>query len=109
VAAKTKRARIKLLKHVIVEGKHVDKGSKLEMDRHKATELVAAGQAEFVDEDADDDRELEESEQLGVRIEAPTHGDPGIRHLDPGPHEVSKREEADEIAAPHKAKVKKRA
>jgi hypothetical protein len=85
VAAKTKRARIRLLKHVIIEGKHTDKGSKLEMDRHKATELVSTGQAEFMDEadDEKDGRDLEDGEQMGVRIEHPTHGDPGVKHLDP--------------------------
>lgn len=85
MAAKTKRARIKLLKHVLIEGKHTEKGSKLEMDRSKATELVSAGQAEFVDEDDEDGRDREEEEQIGVRIERPTHGDPGVRTLDPKP------------------------
>lgn len=85
MAAKTKRARIKLLKHVIIEGKHTDKGSKLEMDRHKATELVSAGQAQFLDEDDKDERELEDEEQIGVRIEQPTNGDPGVKNLDPKP------------------------
>lgn len=85
MAAKTKRARIKLLKHVIIEGKHTEKGTRLEMDRHKATDLVSAGQAKFEDEDEDDGRELEEEEQSGVRIERPTNGDPGVRHLDPQP------------------------
>jgi len=83
VAAKTKRARIKLLKGVIIEGKHTDAGKVIEMDRHKATELVAAHQAEFVDEDKDDDRDLEGAEQHGVRIEAPTHGDPGPAEVEP--------------------------
>lgn len=86
MAVKTKRARIKLVKHVLIEGKHVEKGSKLEMDRHKATELVSAGQAEFLDEDDDDGRDREDGEeQLGVRIERPTNGDPGIKNLDPKP------------------------
>lgn len=83
MAGKTKRARIKLLKHTIVEGKIAAKGSTVEMDRHKATELVAAKQAEFVDEDADDDREREENPQYGVRIETPTHGDPGPEIVEP--------------------------
>lgn len=86
MATKTKRARIKLLKHVIIDGgKVAEKGSKLEMDRHKATELVSAGQAEFLDEDDNDGREHEEEEQLGVRIERPTNGDPGVKNLDPKP------------------------
>jgi hypothetical protein len=85
VAAKTKRARITLLKHTIIEGKVTDKGTTVEMDRHKATELVSAKQAEFVEEDdeADDGREREESEQYGVRIETPTHGDPGPEIVEP--------------------------
>jgi hypothetical protein len=79
MAGKTKRARIKLKKHVIVEDKVVEKGKTLEMDRHKATDLVNAGQAEFVDDDEgeEDGRAVEEREQYGVRIETPTHGDPG--------------------------------
>lgn len=87
MAAKTKRARIKLLKHVIIEGKHTDKGKTIEMDRHKASELVSAGQAEFVDEENEDGREVEDGgEEFGVRIERPTHGDPGpaeVEHQKP--------------------------
>lgn len=84
MAAKTKRARITLKKHVIVEGKIVEKGKTLEMDRHKATELVSAGQAEFVGEGEgeEDGRAVEEREQYGVRVERPTHGDPGPVVLD---------------------------
>lgn len=92
MAAKTKRARLKILKNVIIEGKVAEKGATVEMDRHKATELVAAKQAEFVDEDADDDREREESEQYGVRIEAPTHGDPGPEIVEPHGIDPSKSE-----------------
>lgn len=80
MAQKTKRARILLKKSIILEGKgHVEKGTTLEMDRHKATELVSVGQAEFIedDEDEEDGREIEEREQYGVRVETPTNGDPG--------------------------------
>jgi hypothetical protein len=91
VAAKTKRARIKLVKNVIIEGKHTDAGKTIEMDRHKATELVSAGQAEFVNEDdKDDERDVEESEQYGVRIEKPTHGDPGPQEVEPVKGKVKK-------------------
>jgi hypothetical protein len=83
VAAKTKRARIKLKKHVLVEGKITEAGTTIELDRHKASELVSAGQAEFIDEDNEDGREVETGEQYGVRIEAPTHGDPGPRKVEP--------------------------
>ena len=83
MAAKTKRARIKLLKHVIIEGKHTDAGKTIEMDRHKASELVASGQAKFDDEENEDGRDLEGEEQHGVRIEAPTHGDPGPAEVEP--------------------------
>jgi hypothetical protein len=89
VAAKTKRARIKLLKHVLIEGKHTEAGSTLEMDRHKATELVSVGQAEFVDEDNEDDREVEKGEQYGVRIESPTNGDPGPREVTPNKPKIT--------------------
>jgi hypothetical protein len=87
MAKKTKRARIKLVKHIIVDGNVAEKGKTLEMDRVKATELVNAGQAEFVgeDEDEEDGRELEEREQYGVRVETPTHGDPGPVVLDDEP------------------------
>lgn len=60
-------------------GEVVEKGKTLEMDWHKATELVSAGQAEFLDdsEGEEDGRAVEEREQYGVRVETPTHGDPG--------------------------------
>jgi hypothetical protein len=90
VAAKTKRARIKLLKHVRIEGKHTEAGKTIEMDRHKATELVSTGQAEFVDEDNEDGREVETGEQYGVRIEQPTHGDPGPQEVEPNKPRVRK-------------------
>ena len=83
MAAKTKRAKITLLKHVRIDGKHTEAGSTVEMDRNKATDLVSAGQAKFEDEDNEDERELEAGgEQFGVRIEAPTHGDPGPRVIE---------------------------
>lgn len=91
MAAKTKRARIKLLKHVIIEGKHTDKGKTIEIDRYFATSLVSAGQAEFVGEDDKDDRDVEEQEQYGVRIETPTHGDPGPREVDPAKGKVKQK------------------
>jgi hypothetical protein len=94
VAAKTKRARIKLLKHVRIEGKVTEAGTTLEMDRHKATELVSAGQAKLVDEDNEDDREVEKEEQYGVRIETPTHGDPGPREVEPNKAKVVGRKHA---------------
>ena len=90
MAAKTKRARIKLLKHVLIEGKHTEAGSTIEMDRHKASELVSVGQAEFVDEDNEDGREVEAGEQYGVRVESPTHGDPGPREVEPNKAKVRK-------------------
>ena len=90
MAVKTKRARIKLLKHVIIDGKHTDAGKTIEMDRHKATELVSVGQAEFVGEDDQDDRDVEEKEQYGVRVETPTHGDPGPREVEPSKGKVKK-------------------
>lgn len=89
MAAKTKRARIKLLKHVRIEGKHTEAGTTIEMDRHKASELVSSGQAKFVDEDNEDDREVETGEQYGVRIETPTHGDPGPREVEPNRPKVT--------------------
>jgi len=87
MAKKSKRARIQLKKHVLINGKHTEKGTKLELDRVQASDLVSAGQAEFIDEgEGDEDgRDLEEREQYGVRVETPTHGDPGPRVIDQEP------------------------
>lgn len=92
MAKVAKRARIQLIKHVRIEGKVVEKGTKLEMDRYKATELIGAGQAKSLDDDEDEDeREPEDEEQYGVRIESPTNHDPGVKTLEnagnrgPGP------------------------
>ncbi len=83
MAQKAKRARIKLTKHIIVEGKHVDKGKTIELDRGKAQEIVSAGQAKFVDEDDEEPDQAPGGEQYGVRIDTPTHGDPGPKVVEP--------------------------
>jgi hypothetical protein len=69
---------VKLLKGVRIAGKHVDAGKTVEVDRSLANDLVAANQGELVDEEdeARDGRELD-ADQMGVRVETPTHGDPG--------------------------------
>jgi hypothetical protein len=84
VAAKTKRARVKLLKGVRIAGKHVDAGKTIEVDRALANDLTAANQAELVEEDEEsrDGRELA-PEQMGVHVETPTHGDPGHVEIPP--------------------------
>ena len=79
------------MKHVIIEGKHTDAGKTIEMDRHKASELVSANQAKFVDEDDEDGREVEAGETHGVRIEQPTHGDPGPAEVEPSRAKVLRK------------------
>jgi hypothetical protein len=83
VAVKTKRARVKLNKGVRIAGKHYDKGTTLEVDPVLASDMVAGNQAEFVQDNRgeEDGRDVEEKEQLGVRIEKPQHGDPGPREI----------------------------
>ncbi len=83
MAVKTKRARVKLNKGVRIAGKHYDKGTVLELDRALASDIVAGNQGSFVQEDSgeEDGREVEDHEQMGVRIEKPQHGDPGPREI----------------------------
>jgi hypothetical protein len=86
VATKTKRAKVKLLKGVRIDGKHVDAGKRIEVDKALANDLVAANQA-VLDEDEDRvENDLDSplgTTQLGVQMENPTHGDPGHVELPP--------------------------
>ena len=95
MAQKTKRARVKLLKGVRIDGKHVDAGTTVEVDRSLANDLTAANQGELVEEDEEDrdGRELA-PEQMGVHVETPTHGDPGHEVREPRAPKVVHRRRA---------------
>jgi hypothetical protein len=74
VEAKTKK--IKVVKPIIIEGKHVEADSVHTLPRHKAIELIGSGCAM----PADDSDESDETKT--VKIE---HGDPTPKHGDPDP------------------------
>jgi len=78
MAVKVKTVRVELLKHVLIDGRHTHKGSKISLPRGQAIEFVSCGQARYVDEsDADT--------SSGVRMEDPHNLDPDIENRDPAP------------------------
>jgi hypothetical protein len=76
MAVKVKTVRVELLKHVLIDGRHTPKGSKISLPRGQAVEFVSCGQAKFLD-DADADT------GGGVRIDEAHSADPVVEHNDP--------------------------
>jgi hypothetical protein len=78
MALKVKTVRIELLKHVLMNGVHTPKGTKLSLPAGQATEFVSCGQARFLDAG-------DASTAGGVRMEDPHNLDPDIDNGDPAP------------------------
>lgn len=78
MAFKDKKVRVELLKHVLIDGKHTPRGSKIQLNRGQAVEFVSCGQARYMDSDDADTAG-------GVRIDEPHNSDPVAENGDPTP------------------------
>lgn len=78
MAVKVTKVRVELLKHVLIDGRHTPRGSKIQLPRGQATEFVSCGQARYLDaEDAETGG--------GVRMDEPHNSDPVVDNGDPTP------------------------
>lgn len=78
MAIKVKTVRVELLKHVLINGVHTQRGSKISLPAGQATEFVSCGQARFIDSS-------DASTAGGVRMDEPHNLDPEIENSDPTP------------------------
>lgn len=97
MAVKPKRKKVKLLKGVRIQGKHVDAGKRIEVDQALANDMIASNQA-VLDEDEEEEHEDLDPEEMGVQIVHPNNADPGHSELPPAgakPKVVDKRKSDD--------------
>lgn len=78
MAVKVTKARVELLKHVLINGVHTPKGTKISLPRGQAIEFASCGQARLLDE-------ADASTAGGVRMDEPHNLDPEIENSDPTP------------------------
>jgi hypothetical protein len=71
--------KIKLTRHLIIDGKHAEKGTVVSVPRGKALDIIGSGCAVEHLEPG----EAPESAPTTVRVEKPVHADPKPQNADP--------------------------